>query len=197
MSDQKTITNNNIKHWLGKTFNNPDYTNNLKKFRAGFETDPCFTSQAGRYTAVDAMYQVMMMTALYGPIGEGWKYDVNYVYHDTYVAAEVTLYIYMQVPEGDKFSLSYDNNKWTHFGPISSVMPLLDRQGKLDQECAKKAMTNALTKAFSHTGLNADVFMGLFDDNSYVAQQEKRSKSVGEQNKQQVKEIKSKGDVDV
>ena len=32
MSDQKTITNNNIKHWLGKTFNNPDYIDNLKKF---------------------------------------------------------------------------------------------------------------------------------------------------------------------
>ena len=186
MSDQKTITNNNIKHWLGKTFNNPKYQANLQKFRAGFETDPCFTSQAGRYTAVDAMYQVMMMTALYGPIGEGWKYDVNYVYQDTYIAAEVYLQIYSQ-----------DNHEWTHFGPICSVMPLLDRQGKIDQECGKKAMTNALTKAFSHTGLNADVFMGLFDDNSYVAQQEKRSKSVVEQNKQQVKEIKSKGDVDV
>ena len=131
------------------------------------------------------MYQVMMMTALYGPIGEGWKYDVNYVYQDTYIAAEVCLQIYSQ-----------DNNEWTHFGPICSVMPLLDRQGKLDQECAKKAMTNALTKAFSHTGLNADVFMGLFDDNSYVAQQEKRSKSVVEQVKKQVAEIKSKGEVD-
>lgn len=188
MSDQKITKDEKAKQiikWVAATFNNPDYAYNLKKFRAGYETDPCFTKEAGRYTAVDAMSQIMRMTALYGPIGEGWKYDVNYVYHDTYIAAEVCLQIYSQ-----------DNNEWTHFGPICSVMPLLDRSGKIDQECAKKAMTNALTKAFSHTGLNADVFMGLFDDNTYVAQQEKRSKSVGEQNKQQVKEIKSKGEVD-
>ena len=194
MSDQKITKDEKAEQvikWVAATFNNPDYINNLKKFRAGYETDPCFTSQAGRYTAVDAMYQVMRMTALYGPIGEGWKYDVNYVYHDTYVGAEVTLHIYSQ-----------DNNEWTHFGPVCSIMPLYEsykKDGKdvIDKECAKKAMTNALTKAFSHTGLNADVFMGLFEDNTYVAQQEKRSKSVGEQNKQQVEEIKSKGDVNV
>ena len=29
-------------------------------------------------------------------------------------------------------------------------------------------MTDALTKAFSHLGVSADVFLGLFDSNKYV-----------------------------
>ena len=29
-------------------------------------------------------------------------------------------------------------------------------------------MTDALTKAFSHLGVSADVFLGLFDNNKYV-----------------------------
>ena len=30
-------------------------------------------------------------------------------------------------------------------------------------------MTDALTKAFSHLGVSADVFLGLFDNNKYVS----------------------------
>ena len=39
--------------------------------------------------------------------------------------------------------------------------PLGKANGKLDDEAPKKAMTDALTKAFSHLGLNADVFLGI------------------------------------
>ena len=151
-----------IINWIGETFDDPKYKTNLQKFKDGFKTDPAFTKKAGRYTAIDAMYQIMHMTALYGPIGEGWKYSVDYKYHDTYVAAEVTLHIYSQ-----------DNNEWGSFGPIGAVASLKNAKGEIDKECAKSAMTNALTKAFSHTGLNADVFMGLFDNNSYVEQLKK------------------------
>ena len=51
---------------------------------------------------------------------------------------------------------------------MCSVAPLGHRKGGLDDEAPKKAMTDALTKAFSHLGLNADVFLGKFDNNKYV-----------------------------
>ena len=35
---------------------------------------------------------------------------------------------------------------------------------------AKKATTDALTKLLSRLGFNADVFLGLYDDNKYVEQ---------------------------
>jgi uncharacterized short protein YbdD (DUF466 family) len=40
----------------------------------------------------------------------------------------------------------------------------------LDDEAPKKAMTDAMTKAFSHLGMSADVFLGKFDDSKYVEQ---------------------------
>ena len=32
----------------------------------------------------------------------------------------------------------------------------------------QSAMTDAMTKAFSHLGMSADVFLGKFDDSKYV-----------------------------
>ena len=40
---------------------------------------------------------------------------------------------------------------------------------KLDDEAPKKALTDAMTKAFSHLGVSADVFLGMFDNSKYVA----------------------------
>jgi len=38
-----------------------------------------------------------------------------------------------------------------------------------DTDAYKKASTDGLTKLLSHLGFNADVFLGMFDDNKYVA----------------------------
>ena len=46
---------------------------------------------------------------------------------------------------------------------------LYKKAGTLDDEAPKKALTDAMTKAFSHLGVSADVFLGLFDNNKYVA----------------------------
>ena len=37
---------------------------------------------------------------------------------------------------------------------------LSKKNGGLDDEAPKKAMTDAMTKAFSHLGMSADVFLG-------------------------------------
>jgi hypothetical protein len=46
-----------------------------------------------------------------------------------------------------------------------------DKDGNthLDDDCVKKVATDALTKGLSKLGFNADVFLGLYDDNKYVA----------------------------
>ena len=61
------------------------------------------------------------------------------------------------------------DNKWYGYGPVCSLAPLGKKNGGLDDEAPKKAMTDALTKAFSHLGVSADVFLGLFDNNKYVS----------------------------
>ena len=41
---------------------------------------------------------------------------------------------------------------------------------KIDDNFAKKLETDALTKAISKLGFNADIFMGKFDDTRYLAE---------------------------
>ena len=54
-----------------------------------------------------------------------------------------------------------------HFG----CRALRSSKGRINEEAAKQATTDAMTKALSYIGFSGDVFMGKFDDNKYVAQQ--------------------------
>ena len=124
-------------------------------------TNPTFTKPFPAFgktlTTIDPMYQIMVMTNTFGPVGRDWNYTTNYTYTDKLVFAEV--------------SVATDKNKddfWNYFGPVSSCQSLYKKNGGLDDEAPKKAMTDALTKAFSHLGVSADVFLGLFEHNKYV-----------------------------
>ena len=134
------------------------------------ETNPKMTQQInkgfGNLTSIDPHWQIMRMTEVFGPVGKGWSYDVKYHYTDTYVAAEVTI----------RWNI---NNNWLHYGPIASVQKLtVGKTNRFDDECTKKAMTDALTKGISHLGLCADVFMGKFDDSKYVQKLEEKYSNV-------------------
>ena len=124
---------------------NPKYTKAFTKF-GGKEL-----------TTIDPMYQIQVMTGMFGPVGLGWAYHVDYTYTDKNVFAEV-LIRYRKEP----------SLEWNQFGPVSSVQALYKKNGGLDDEAPKKAMTDAMTKGFSHLGISADVFLGLFDNNKYV-----------------------------
>ena len=133
---------------------------NMKIWETLSKTNPKFTKPLPGYggkklTTIDPMYQIKMMTDLFGPVGIGWKYKVDYKYIDGLVFAEVTI--------------KYFTDEWHEYGPVCSVQNLSKRD-KLDDEAPKKAMTDAMTKAFSHLGMSADVFMGKFDDSKYVEQ---------------------------
>ena len=132
---------------------NMEIWNVLKK------TNPDFTKPLPGYggkklTTIDPMYQIQMMTEIFGPVGKGWKYNVEYKYQDGLVFAEVCVQY-------------YQDHKWYEYGPVCSVQNL-SKKDRLDDEAPKKAMTDAMTKAFSHLGMSADVFLGKFDDSKYV-----------------------------
>lgn len=139
----KNMKNQNMKIWdfLSKT--NPEFTKPFSKF--GGKT----------LTTIDPHYQIQMMTNAFGPVGKGWSYQVEYKYLDKLVFAEVSIQYFL-------------DNKWYAFGPVSSVQSLAKKNGGLDDEAPKKAMTDAMTKAFSHLGMSADVFLGMFENSKYV-----------------------------
>ena len=142
----KRMTKMRIWDSLCKT--NPDYTRSVP------------SSYGKKITSIDPMYQIQCMTETFGPVGLGWKYNVKYTYQDNLVFAEVSIHYCV-----------HDN--WFEYGPVCSVQNLCKKNGTLDDEAPKKAMTDAMTKAFSHLGMSADVFLGKFDDSKYVQEVKK------------------------
>lgn len=134
-------------------------TDNLRIWSKVEKTDPAHTkkvNQRGGFTAISAAYQIMRATEVFGPVGEGWGYDAGEpIFQSGIVFVPVTLW------HGDRANV---------FGPMFGGAEWQDKSGRLDTDAAKKATTDALTKLLSQLGFNADVFLGRFDDNKYVAE---------------------------
>lgn len=127
-----------------------------------------------KFTAIDAHSQIMEATRLFGPIGQGWGYDNEYGechLQDGRIIAWCDVRFWW-APEGEwEGNKTHDPKK--HFGPVrgAAMLQALNKDGSFktpDTDAYKKASTDGLTKLLSHLGFNADVFLGMFDDNKYV-----------------------------
>ena len=135
--------------------------NNLKLWTSVQKTDPKYTKQVNfgrKFTSINAHYQVKCMTEAFGQKGNGWgvKDEVFHTLAEHLLGYQAVLW-YMQ----DGLKCEFD---------INSSIATHQRNGKLDDECYKKVTTDALTKGMSHLGFNADIFLGMWDDNRYVNQ---------------------------
>lgn len=141
-----------------------DKEKNLKLWEAVEKTDPRFTRKVEygrrRFTTIDAYYQIKRATELFGPYGKNWGIkDVDVSFIETkngMMAFYKAVFFY---PEGE--------------------FPIINSIFIKDDEWAKKIETDTITKGLSRLGFNADVFMGLFDDNRYI---ENLRKEFGEKN---------------
>jgi hypothetical protein len=135
--------------------------NKLQLWDSVSTTDPKYTkkvNQRGGFTAIAAQSQVKKATEVFGPAGIGWG-----VKDEKFTNIEgTTLVLYTS-------TLWYVFNSKTGELPIHSSIKY-GANGRYDDDFAKKVATDALTKGLSKLGFNADVFMGLFDDNKYVSQ---------------------------
>ena len=137
---------------------NLDIWNNLAKSDPKYLKKISFGSRS--FTAIDPQYQVRMMTEQFGPIGLGWGWDsttetVNLSNGDTAVFAHVTVW--------------HTDNQHA-FGPFTGCRKFFDAaKGRMNEDAPKMAITDGLTKALSHIGCNADVFLGEMDGNKYAA----------------------------
>lgn len=133
-------------------------TDNLRIWNKVSKTNPAHTkhvNQRGGFTAVNANYQILAATEQFGPIGIGWGYETGApIIADTLIIVPVTLW------HGDRAN---------SFGPMLGCEELKDKNGRVDSDAPKKATTDGLTKLLSQLGFNADVFLGLYDDQKYVA----------------------------
>lgn len=112
------------------------------------------------FTAIDPQYQVKCATEQFGPVGQGWGWTnetrfINLSNGDTAVIADVSI---------------WHGNRENFFGPFSGCRKFFDAtKNRLAEDAPKMAITDGLTKALSHIGFNADVFLGEMDGNKYAA----------------------------
>ena len=97
------------------------------------------------------------MTRAFGMIGQGWGITDEYFHSifDNLLSYQAKLWY------------SKDGNTFDF--PVNSSIQVVNNNGKLDDEVYKKVSTDALTKGLSKLGFNADVFLGMWDDNRYVS----------------------------
>ncbi len=136
------------------------------------ETNPKYTKPAKiggmTITAIAPQYQIMLATEQFGAYGEGFGFKS--------IELDYSLI--------DKFNIVVFKGVFFHpkgqFEIINSSKMFMDRaQSMVDADFAKKIETDALTKALSKLGFNADVFMGRFDDTKYVLEMDEKYNPTG------------------
>ena len=135
--------------------------NKLQLWDSVSTTDPKYTkkvNQRGGFTAIAAQSQVKKATEVFGPAGIGWG-----VKNEKFTNIEGTTLVL------------YNSTLWYIFNSKTGELPIhssikYGANGRYDDDFAKKVATDALNKGLSKLCFNADVFMGLFDDNKYVNQ---------------------------
>lgn len=144
---------------------------NLELWNKVAKTDPKYTKKANvrgnSITAIAPQSQILCATEEFGSYGTKWGFErIDF----TYELLETTGIV---VFHGMFF---YPNGKF----PISASISVYKdgARTKPDADFAKKLETDALTKALSKLGFNADVFMGMYDDNKYVQMMQEEFKPI-------------------
>jgi len=138
-------------------------------------TDPNATKEVNfgrKFTAIDPYYKIKEATAFFGPAGKDWGWevkDVQYLPTDQ-VAILVRLWYasIIQYDDDRKEGIKISDCSVEQWGQCSLYVG--KGKDRPDGDCMKKATTDGITKCLSYLGFSADVFMGMFDDNRYVAQ---------------------------
>lgn len=119
-------------------------------------------NQRGGYTAIAPQSQLKEATKVFGPYGKGFglsetEFDLS-LFDSLGVVMHKARFFYVLDGERSEFPVS---------NAIQATTGVGDKK-RVDVDFAKKVETNTVSKALSKLGFNADVFMGLFEDNHYM-----------------------------
>lgn len=140
---------------------------NLKLWDAVEKTDLQFTkhvNQRGGYTAISPQYQLKCATEQFGAYGAGFglcvsDFDMS-IFEATGIVIHKAVFFYMM--DGQRYEFPLSN-------AIEAARGKAEKR-YVDTDFAKKVETNTVSKALSKLGFNADVFMGMMEDQSYLAE---------------------------
>jgi hypothetical protein len=138
---------------------------NLKLWKSVEKTPPDMTKHVkirGGFTTVDPQWQLRVATALWGPYGCRWGMR-NLDYKIVEIHATDAQGHYLESAVFLKADFFYPSE-----GKEVSFEVLNDDKFRSGDDTLKKLVTNTRSKALSWLGFSADVFLGKFDDTSYV-----------------------------
>lgn len=162
---------------------------NLKLWKEVEKTNPAYTKNANvggnKITSISPQYQIMNVTEKFGSYGKTWGFkdiELDYSLVNVPFKREKTEGVYPNkkvVGLEDAFMglvvfkaiFFYPDGQFPIINSISLFTN--NEMTKIDDNFAKKVETDALTKAISKLGFNADIFMGKFDDVRYVEEMKK------------------------
>lgn len=168
-------------------------TDNLSIWKQVQRTDPRFTKPlegAGfQGTSINSNYMFMRATEIFGPIGEGWGYEVvEEKFLDGKPLTEPVMennkqvaLRYLRDADGSLFCEQNHSikiqfwyrskvGKCCYFESYGATPYRYQTQYgiKVDSEVIKKSLTDAIKKALSMLGFSSDVFMGMHDNPEYL-----------------------------
>ncbi len=142
-------------------------------------------------TSINSTYMFMRATEIFGPIGEGWGYEViqekmldgkpltepvlderNKQVATRFLRdADGSLFCEQNHSLKIKFWYLIEGNVRGEFESYGATPYRYQTQHgiKVDGEVIKKSLTDAIKKALSMLGFSSDVFMGMHDNPEYVA----------------------------
>lgn len=141
---------------------------NLSLWELVQESDPSTVKEvrygARKFNTIDAISQIKKATEVFGPMGTGFGTS-NETYSFQTLPNQTVIALYQAM-------FWYRLNEAECSFPIATSIEVgaVNKSGQyiVDDEFAKKAATDALTKGLSKLGFNADVFENKFGDSRYV-----------------------------
>lgn len=184
--DAQALANGELWNTVSKTD-----TRHVKEVRKG----------SRRFSAIDAYSQIKRATEVFGPVGEGWGWTIKDIKfwgegvpenHSNLCVVHITLWwrpAWNESKPNESNPFNGDAREYDAVGVnIISRKPKDKDYVSLDDDCVKKALTDAITKGLSYLGFNADVFFGAFDDNKYVADLAREQAAAAQPPAQQARE---------
>lgn len=138
---------------------------NLDTWDRFADIDPKFTKpitgKPYKGTSPNPHYVIKCLTEMFGPVGVGFGWEVVAEGFQP-MGEEMLHWCRIRFWHGD-------GKGFDAYGQTKAVMKT--RSGLMnDEDAPKKSLTDAITKAAAQVGVGANIFLGRWDDNKYVAE---------------------------
>lgn len=142
-------------------------SDNLKHWNAFADIDPKFTKpitgKAYKGTSPNPQYVIRCLTELFGPVGQGFGWRVL---AEEFVPLGAETLHWCRI----EFWHTERANTFEAYGQTKAAYQTSGGKFMVDEDAPKKSLTDAIIKAASQIGIAANIFLGRWDDQKYVAE---------------------------